>query len=424
MEQLLKLLQEGVTAAHTISYVKQDLLDKGFQELFLSEDWELGKNGKYYVNLYGTNCMAFTVGSRIGEKPSFRICMAHSDYPNFQIKPNSVLKGVHSTKLNVEIYGGMYQKSWFDRPLGVAGKVIVKGKTAFTPEVLLYKSDRPLAVIPGLAIHMDRELNKKGALDVAKELVPLVSLSENGDLLEEIAGSLGIGKDKILDYDLFLYNMDRPALVGLDSAMLSSPRLDNLTSVGAILEALEQCGEVPDNTIDVMVVFDNEEVGSLSKQGADSELLPMVLDKIGQAAAGKAFALRDVVGQSFLLSVDVAHAHHPNYEEKSDVSNKAYMGQGFSIKRSVGQKYGTTSESAAILKQLCGDRNIPYTIAINKTGIPGGSTLGPIVTSHLPIPCADIGMPILSMHSASELGAAADYDALKSIICAVFEKSA
>ena len=330
MEQLLKLLQEGVTAAHTISYVKQHLLDKGFQELFLSEDWELEKNGKYYINLYGTNCMAFTVGSRIGEKPSFRICMAHSDYPNFQIKPNPVLKGVHSTKLNVEIYGGMYQKSWFDRPLGVAGKVIVKGKTAFTPEVLLYKSDRPLAVIPGLAIHMDRELNKKGALDVAKELVPLVSLSENGDLLEEIAGSLGIGKDKILDYDLFLYNMDRPVLVGLDSAMLSSPRLDNLTSVGAILEALEQCGEVPDNTIDVMVVFDNEEVGSLSKQGADSELLPMVLDKIGQAAAGKAFALRDVVGQSFLLSVDVAHAHHPNYEEKSDASNKAYMGQGVS----------------------------------------------------------------------------------------------
>lgn len=422
MEQLLNLLQEGVTAAHAIRYVKQDLLEKGFQELFLKEDWNLKENGKYYVNLYGTNCVAFTVGRRIDREPSFRICMAHSDYPNFQIKPNPVLKGANWTKLNVEIYGGMYQKSWLDRPLGVAGRVVVRGKAAFTPEVLLYKSERPPTVIPSLAIHMDRELNKKGALDVAKELVPLVSLSEDGDLLEEIAGTLGRGKDEILDYDLFLYNMDKPVLVGLDSAMLSSPRLDNLTSVGAVLEALEQCREVPDNTIDVMVVFDNEEVGSLSKQGADSELLPMVLDKIGKAVAGKEFVLRDVVEDSFLLSVDVAHAHHPNYEEKSDASNKAYMGQGFSIKRSVGQKYGTTSESAAILKQLSGDRNIPYTIAINKTGIPGGSTLGPIVTSHLPIPCADIGMPVLSMHSASELGAVADYDALKAIICAVFEE--
>ena len=424
MRQLLNLLQEGVTAAHAIRYVKQDLLEKGFQELFLKEDWKLKENGKYYVNLYGTNCVAFTVGRQIDKEPLFRICMAHSDYPNFQIKPNPVLKGANWTKLNVEIYGGMYQKSWFDRPLGVAGRAVVRGKTAFTPEVLLYKSERPLAVIPSLAIHMDRELNKKGALGVAKELVPLVSLSGDGDLLEEIAGTLGIGKDEILDYDLFLYNMDKPVLVGLDSAMLSSPRLDNLTSVGAVLEALEQCREVPDNTIDVMVVFDNEEVGSLSKQGADSELLPMVLDKIGKAVAGKEFVLRDVVEDSFLLSVDVAHAHHPNYEEKSDASSKAYMGQGFSIKRSVGQKYGTTSESAAVLKQLSGERNIPYTSAINKTGIPGGSTLGPIVTSHLPIPCADIGMPVLSMHSASELGAVADYDALKSIICAVFEEGA
>lgn len=144
MRQLLNLLQEGVTAAHAIRYVKQDLLEKGFQELFLKEDWKLKENGKYYVNLYGTNCVAFTVGRQIDKEPLFRICMAHSDYPNFQIKPNPVLKGANWTKLNVEIYGGMYQKSWFDRPLGVAGRVVVRGKTAFTPEVLLYKVSVPL----------------------------------------------------------------------------------------------------------------------------------------------------------------------------------------------------------------------------------------------------------------------------------------
>lgn len=424
MEQLLKLLQEGVTAAHTIDYVKQDLMSNGFEEIFLEEDWKPEENGKYYVNLYGTSCLAFSVGSHIGRKPSFRVCMAHSDYPNFQIKPNPVLKGSHVMKLNVEIYGGMYQKSWLDRPLGIAGKVVVKGKSAFKPEILLYRSDRPLAIIPSLAIHMDRELNKKGALDVAKELVPLVSLSEKGDLLKEIAASLEIVQEDILDYDLFLYNMDQPVLVGLDSAMLSSPKLDNLTSVGAVLTALEQCKAVPENTIDVMVIFDNEEVGSLSKQGADSELLPMVLEKIGRAMIGTNFVLGDVVTNSFLLSVDVAHAHHPNYEEKSDASNKAYLGQGVAIKRSVGQKYGTTSESAAVLKRLCMEKDIPYTIAMNKTGIPGGSTLGPIVTSHLPFSCADIGMPILSMHSATELGAVADYNALKALVCAVFEQKA
>lgn len=421
MEQLMELLKKGVTAAHTIDYVKKDLINAGYEELFLGEEWKLKEEGKYYVNLYGTNGFAFSVGHSIGT-PAFRIAMAHSDYPNFQIKPNPVLKGRHVSKLNVEIYGGMYQKSWLDRPLGIAGKVIVKGESLFAPETLLYKSDRPLAVIPSLAIHMDRELNKKGALDVAKELVPLVSLSEESDLLKEIAESLGVDTEDILDYDLFLFNMDQPVRVGLDAMMLSAPRLDNLTSVGSILAALKQCDGVPDNTINAMMIFDNEEVGSLSKQGADSELLTMLLEKIGYSMVGNTFQLCDVVSKSFLLSVDVAHAHHPNYEEKSDITNKAYMGQGFAIKRSVGQKYGTTAESAAVLRHLCSEKKIPYTVAINRTGIPGGSTLGPIVTSHLPFPCADIGMPVLAMHSATELGAVPDYEALKNIVYAVFQQ--
>ena len=210
--------------------------------------------------------------------------------------------------------------------------------------------------------------------------------------------------------------MEEPVLLGLDSSMMAAARLDNLTSVGAILDAIRNCKEIPENTVDVMAVFDNEEVGSLSKQGADSELLPMVLDKIGNSLKDRGFEMLDIMKKSFLLSVDVAHAHHPNYEEKSDMTSKAFLGKGFCIKRSIGQKYGTTSESAAVLKQLCMEHDIPYTIAVNKTGIPGGSTLGPIVTSHLPMPCADIGIPVLSMHSASELGALADYEALKKIL--------
>lgn len=421
MEQLFELLEKGVTPAHVVDYVKQDLLKKHFQELNIEDEWRLQADGKYYVDLYGTGCIAFRTGRIMEKKPSFRVAMAHSDYPCFQIKPNPMIKGRYVAKLNVEIYGGMYQKSWLDRPLGVAGRVIVKGEHAFTPQILLYKSSRPLCIIPSLAIHMDRELNKKGALETAKELVPLAALTEEGDLLLEVAQSLDIQVESILDYDLYLFCMERPVTVGLDSSMMVSPKLDNLTSVSAILEGILNSERIPDNTVDMMVVFDNEEVGSLSKQGADSEFLPMVVDKTGRALCKTGFEKSDVLKRSFLLSVDVAHANHPNYEEKSDANNKAYLGRGLAIKRSVGQKYGTTAESAAVLKQLCREKGIPFTTAINKTGIPGGSTLGPIVTSHLPFPCADIGMPVLAMHSAVELGAVKDYTALKNFIKVFYE---
>lgn len=422
MERLMKLLEYGVSAAHVIEYMKVELVQgKGFTQLSLGDAFSIEENRGYYVDLYGTNGMAFRVGNNISEQPVIRIAMAHSDYPCFQIKPNPMINGNHTTKLNVEIYGGMNQKSWLDRPLGVAGKVVVKGPNAFEPMTLLYKSETALCIIPSLAIHMDRELNKKGALDTAKELVPLMALSEDKDLLEVIATALDIDKADILDYDLFLYNMEPATVCGVDNSMILAPKLDNLTSVAALLGGIADCEKVPDNTIDVMVVFDNEEVGSLSKQGADSRLLSVVLEKIGIALNCSSTFIADVAKKSFLLSVDVAHANHPNYEEKSDVSNKAYMGKGFSLKRSVGQKYGTTAESAAIVKTICEENHIPYTIAINRTGIAGGSTLGPIATSHIPFPCADIGMPILAMHSAMELGAVTDYESLKKFVTAFYE---
>ncbi len=423
MKHLMELLECGVTASHVIDYMKRELVENhSFVELELDDMFSLKTNNGYYVNLYGTNGIAFRIGDNISEKPVFRIAMAHSDYPCFQVKPNALVRGAHVSKLNVELYGGMNQKAWMDRPLGIAGKVVVKGADAFTPQTLLYKSENALCIIPSIAIHMDRELNKKGALDVSKELVPLVALSEDVDLLDTIAKELDIDIENILDYDLFLYNMDQARICGVDASMISAPKLDNLTSVAALLDSIIEAKDIPDNTIDMMVVFDNEEVGSLSKQGADSQLLCAVLEKISQSLQLSSTWMTDVAKKSVMLSVDVAHANHPNYEEKSDVSNKAYMGQGFSLKRSVGQKYGTTAESAAIVKAICEEENIPYTIAMNKTGILGGSTLGPIVTSHIPFPCADIGMPILSMHSATELGAVSDYDALKRFVTAFYKK--
>lgn len=422
MEHLMNLLRQGVTAAHTIAYMKEHFVNEGFEELDVEEQWKLKAGGRYYVNLYGTNGMAFRVGEQMqqGHSPKFRIAMAHSDYPCFQIKPEPDIASRNVMKLNVDIYGGMYQKSWIDRPLGIAGCLIVKGEDVFSPTTIRYRSDRPLCIIPSLAIHMDRELNKKGALDTAKELVPLESLTKDDHLLAYIAKDAGILQEDILDFDLYTFVMDEPVLVGLDQSMLSSPRLDNLTSVAALQEGLLGCTQVPENTIDMMVVFDNEEVGSRTKQGADSELLSWIMQKIG-TQWNNGFDKCDRINENFLLSVDVAHANHPNYPEKSDTTNMAHLGQGFCVKRSVGQKYGTTAKTGAVIRAICEQKKIPYTVAVNRTGIPGGSTLGPIVSAHLPYPCADIGMPILSMHSACELGAKADYVALVDFMKAFYE---
>ena len=422
MEHLMNLLKQGVTAAHTIACVKEQFVEAGFQELDIEQTWKLEENGKYYVNLYETNCVAFRMGSHMenGVSPKFHIAMAHSDYPCFQIKPQPDIASGNVMKLNVDIYGGMYQKSWMDRPLGIAGRLIVKGEDVFSPKTIRYRSDRPLCIIPSLAIHMDRELNKKGALDTAKELVPLASLTKEDNLLQYIAKDVQIKEEDILEFDLYTFVMDEPVLVGLDQSLLASPRLDNLTSVAALQEGLISCTNVPQNTVDMMVVFDNEEVGSRTKQGADSELLSWILYKIGQQW-NERFDKCDRLNENFLLSVDVAHANHPNYPEKSDVTNVANLGQGFCVKRSVGQKYGTTAKSGAVIKAICEKSGIPCTVAVNRTGIPGGSTLGPIVSAHLPYPCADIGMPILSMHSACELGAKADYEALVHFMKAFYE---
>lgn len=420
MEKLFDLLENGVTASHTITYIQETLKQNDFEELSLSQLWNLEEGKSYLLHLYGTNSLAFRVGRHMTQRPQFRIAMAHSDYPCFQIKPDPLVKGRFVTKLNVEIYGGMNQKSWLDRPLGIAGNLIVKGEDTFSPKTILYKSDYPLCIIPSLAIHMDRELNKKGALDSAKELMPILSLNEDVDLMEMLAQAVGIQVEDILDYDLYLYNPETPKVIGIDEAMIASPRLDNLTSVAALLEGIQEGRSIPKNTIDIMVVFDHEEVGSLSKQGADSQLLSMIVTKIGKTIVGNTFSVMDSLSNSFLLSVDVAHANHPNYEEKSDLTNKAYLGKGVCIKRSVGQKYATTAESAAIMKNLCETKKIPYTIAINKTGILGGCTLGPIANSYLPFLSADIGMPILAMHATLELGAVEDYHSLKQFVTAFY----
>ncbi len=423
MEQLFKMIKAGVTPSHVMAHCRDELQKCGFEELKLEDEWELQPEGKYFVSLFGTAGFAFRVGKNPGSTPCFRIAMAHADHPCLKLKPDPELRGKYSTGLNAELYGGLYQKSWLDRPLGVAGRIVTAGHSVFHPVTRLYRSERPLCIIPSLAIHMDRGLNEKGALDVAKEMVPVAALTEQADLLRKVAEQLGVNREEILDADLQLFNMDEPILVGLDSSMLSSPRLDNLSSVSGLLEAMGKDDPVPDRTVAGMAVFDHEEVGSRTLQGADSGLLAMLLERIGKALCGPSFSISRVLADSFLLSADVAHGYHPNYAEKSDATNRAFLGQGVCVKRSVPQKYGTTAETAAVVGQLCKRAGIPYTIAVNKTGIPGGSTLGPLAAAHMPVPCADVGIPVLAMHSALELCAVKDYDAFRRLVAAFFTRT-
>ena len=333
------------------------------------------------------------------------------------------------------------RKAWFDRPLGLAGKVICKSDSIFHPEVKLFDSENPVAIIPNLAPHLKRG-GKEGELDVQKELIPIVDMvrrsrfqvparyplpkdipvpansgtqQNNPDshfLLSYVAEKLNISPDDILDFDLYLYICDAPTTVGMNDAFVTSPRIDNISSVCAILEGLASAE--PSNTLCIGALFDNEEIGSRSKQGADSTLLSDIVKRL---AAGSQLSL---IEDGFYLSVDVAHATHPNYNEKSDITNTVLLGKGAVLKSSASQRYVCDSEAGACIIDLCNTNGIALQRTVNRSGMPGGQTLGPIVSSYLPMCACDIGIPVLAMHSASELMHKDDYTALADLITAFF----
>lgn len=347
--------------------------------------------------------------------------------------------------LNIETYGGLLMKTWFDRPLGLAGKVVVKGSDAFHPEVRLYDSEKPVAIIPSLAPHLKRG-DAETKLDPQKELIPVFGLwkkDEPHSFLDEVAEKLQIDKADILDYDLYLYNCDSCQMIG-DSGVFTSPRIDNVSSVSAILESLVRTGnkwkeekakgteaaladekiseaDGSDMNLDIGVFFDNEEIGSLSKQGADSGLLRMITERILKDS-GESRTIQELLPEIFLISLDVAHGTHPNYQEKSDPVNRVLLGNGVVLKSSASQRYVTDSEAAAVIQVLCEDEGIPFQRTVNKTGMPGGTTLGPIVSSYLPVKAVDMGMPVLAMHSACEMAHLSDYESMKRLLIAFWLK--
>lgn len=349
--------------------------------------------------------------------------MAHTDFPCFKLKSKPEYTTKEYLQVNVEPYGGMIKGTWFDRPLGLAGKVMLAGEDAFTPKCVIFDSERALFTIPSLAPHMDRGANNKHEYDMQTELQPVTGMlteacSRNGFLQEYLAKELNVDADEILSFDLFLYNMDHPECIGLTEEFVSAPRIDNLASVAALLEGITV--ETNTDNLSVIALFDNEEIGSRSKQGADSLLLRELLMRIKDSLQLTEEALQCALLRGFLLSVDGAHALHPNYTAKSDITNEVFLTKGPVIKTSASQRYLSDSEGTAVLMQICKEKNIPYQVQVNRSGMPGGQTLGPIAASYLPMQGADLGIPMLAMHSARELAAADDYASLRALIGAYF----
>lgn len=424
MEALKRIIQEGVTAFHGAAYVKRQLLQCGFQELQYTEEWQLKQNKGYVIMPYPSMLIAVNIGE-LEEMSALRLATAHMDSPCFKVKSNPELSGKYYARMNVEPYGGLLKSTWFDRPLGIAGKIVFRGSDIFHPQVQYIKSDQPVCIIPSLAPHLSKD-NKQQEMDIQQELIPIVGLMDDTTdfLTVYLEQAFKIKCEEVLDYDLYLYNMDLPEDIGIHGELLSAPRIDNLASVAALYEAMEKTASCHHKNIAVAAMFDNEEIGSRSKQGADSVLLQQILEKVGTALKIEHSVWRDKMAKGFLLSMDGAQGYHPNYSNKSDPTNPVYLGKGVVIKTSASQRYVTDSEASAIVKNLCDYAEVPWQQQVNRSGMPGGQTLGPIVSSYLPLLGADIGIPMLAMHSARELAANADYQGLVKLAEAFYRYSA
>ncbi|MBQ9935718.1 MAG: M18 family aminopeptidase [Lachnospiraceae bacterium] len=392
MNNFLDILNNGKTQFHVVKECVDTLSANDFTILNLADDWGTLTPGKYMVTPFPSMLVAWVIGEAVS---SLRVAMAHTDFPALKLKTNPDIKKSGYLMANVEPYGGLITSTWFDRPLGLAGKVVVTGDNAFAPKTVLYDSEKPICIIPNLAPHLKKD--KNADIDVQKELIPLVSMAEGGSetdkLLRYVAKEADVNYEDILDYDLYLYVFEEPQIIGMKDEFISSPRIDNTSSVWAITNALTESNIT--NQVAVGVFFDNEEIGSRSKQGADSTLLRDIIERIVPD--------KKMIYEGFNISVDVAHGLHPNYPEKSDVTNQIILGKGVALKTSASQRYVTDSEAGAIITALCQEKDIKLQRQVNRSGMAGGQTLGPIVSSYLPMKSVDIGIPVLAMHSAREL---------------------
>ena len=419
VEELFQFIENSPSCFHAIETIREKLNDEGFIELVEGRSWQIEKGKKYYVTRNLSSIIAFKIPEN--DLKNFHIVASHSDSPTFKIKENAEIEVNNKyVKLNTEKYGGMICSTWFDRPLSIAGRILVKEGNVVKTH--LVNIDKDLVIIPNLAIHMNRSVNDGYKYNAQIDMLPLYGdNTSKGSLMKTVAQSVGVEEDSILGTDLFLYNRMRGTKIGANSEYISSPRLDDLECAYASLSAF--LSETNSNSASVYCVFDNEEVGSGTKQGADSTLLYDVLRRINMCLGNSEEDYYKLIASSFMISADNAHALHPNYSDKSDPTNKVYINDGIVIKYNANQKYTTDAVSASIFKSICDSVNVPYQTFTNRSDILGGSTLGNISNAHVSLNTIDIGLAQLAMHSTYETAGAKDVTYLIEALKAFYNTS-
>ena len=415
LRDLMDFLDSSVTMFHAINECEKVLQRSGFIYLPENGKWNINK-GKYYTKRNSSSLIAFDIAE--GDY-HFQISAAHSDSPTFKLKDRPVIEANGYLKLNVEGYGGMINATWLDKPLTLAGRVMVNTDKGI--ETRLLHIDRDLLIIPNVPIHFNREINKGFAFNNQVDMLPIFSAGnlKESDFDNIIAKELGIESGDILAKDLYLVNRQKAAIIGFDNELISSGRLDDLECVYTSLRGFVEAENK--NHINVFAVFDNEEVGSVTKQGAMSTFLASTLDRVNTALGKSKEEYYRAIAKSILISCDNAHAVHPNHPELFDVKNRPVLNQGIAIKESANQKYTTDAFSRAILKKILEKKNIPYQTFANRSDIAGGSTLGNLSNTVVSMNAVDIGLPQLAMHSAYETAGAKDVGYAFETLKAFFE---
>ncbi len=417
INRLFQFLESSPVNFLAVDTICKRLNDAGFRCFDASSRLESVKAGeKFYVVKNDSSIYAFVIGRQPLAEKGFHMICSHCDSPTFRIKPNAEMLREGMLSLNTEVYGGPIMSTWFDRPLSLAGRVIVDSGDVMQPETRLLNIRRPLLTIPNLAIHFNRQVNDGVKLSKQTDMLPLMAaavteeMKKDGVLLSLISEELNVSIPDILDFDLYLYDTTPPSTFGLQQEMISAGRLDDLSMVHASLEALMAATEegIPEQT-NVMAVFDNEETGSQTKQGAGSPFLRSMIERIIIAQEGRGDDFYRAVEQAFMISADNAHAWHPNYSSKYDPTNHPHLGLGPVIKLNASQKYATDAVSAAVFAGICRKAGVPFQYFVNHSDVAGGSTLGNILASSLPVRGVDMGNGVLAMHSVRETASVADH---------------
>ncbi len=407
-QELLNFIGASPTPFHAVKNLRTALDNAGFKALAEEDSWQIQPGGRYYITRNGSSIIAFVAGRKPAEETGIRMVGAHTDSPCLKVKPNPELHRQGYFQLGVEVYGGALLNPWFDRDLSIAGRVIVDNGEGQLCQ-LLVDMQRPVAVIPSLAIHLDREANNERKVNPQTDIPPLLFQDRDKntqDFRQLLSAELAkeessLSAKKIIDYELYLYDCQAPALTGLYGEFISSARLDNLLSCFTGLKALLESG---DQQTTMLICNDHEEVGSVSACGANGAMLQSLLERLYPLSE----QLTRIIRRSLLISADNAHGVHPNYADRHDANHGPVLNEGPVLKVNANQRYATNSVTAAIFRQLCERAGVPLQVFVNRTDLGCGSTIGPITAASIGVQTLDVGVPTFAMHSIREMAGSGD----------------